>query len=255
MAENRKKIEAAMAPIIRAFQRSARTHHSLKAVWRPGSSVDAPTIGKTPASVAPTRPTAFKRSKAEIIAIGISTGGPNALARMLPMIPGDIGVPIVIVQHMPPMFTQSLASSLASKCAISVREARQGEPLLPNTAFIAPGGKQMKIVAGADGKNRIINITDDPPENSCKPSVDYLFRSVADHYVGRSTGVIMTGMGSDGTKGLKQLKKNGATIIAQNEATCVVFGMPKAAAETGLADAVLPLDQIADMIVRTVRIG
>ena len=253
MAENRIKIESAIAPMIRAFQLSVRIPGPLKTASRPGKINISPTFGKMLASRAVHTP--FKRSKAEIIAIGISTGGPNALAKMLPMIPGDIGVPIVIVQHMPPMFTQSLANSLTSKCAISVREAKQGEPLLPNTAFIAPGGKQMKIVAGADGKARIIKITDDPPENSCKPSVDYLFRSVAHHYVGRSTGVIMTGMGSDGTQGLKLLKKNGATIIAQNEATCVVFGMPKEAAETGLADAVLPLNQIADMIVKTVRIG
>lgn len=171
------------------------------------------------------------------------------------MIPRDIGVPILIVQHMPPLFTQSLANSLTAKCAIAVKEARHGEPLLPNTAFIAPGGKQMKIIASGDGKNRIIKITDDPPENSCKPSVDYLFRSVAHYYVGRATGVIMTGMGSDGTDGLKLMKQNGATIIAQDEATCVVFGMPKEAATTGLADAVLPLDQLADMIVKTVRVG
>jgi two-component system chemotaxis response regulator CheB len=212
MAENRNKIESAIAPIIRAFQRSVRNPDNLKTAPRPGKAALAASPVIAPASRTVVRP--FRRSKAEIVAIGISTGGPNALAKMLPMIPGDIGVPIVIVQHMPPMFTQSLANSLASKCAISVREARQGEPLVPNTAFIAPGGKQMKIVAGADGKNRIIKITDDPPENSCKPSVDYLFRSVANHYVGRSTGVIMTGMGSDGTQGLKLLKKNGAMIIA-----------------------------------------
>ena len=107
---------------------------------------------------------------------------------MLPMIPKNIGVPILVVQHMPPMFTQSLANSLSNKCTVSVREARQGEPLVPNTVYIAPGGKQMKIMAGADGKSRVIKITDDPPENSCKPSVDYLFRSVAHHYVGRPRG-------------------------------------------------------------------
>jgi two-component system chemotaxis response regulator CheB len=253
MAENQKKIEYAIAPMIRAFRRSLRMPGSLKPASRLNKTAITPRPGKTWSS--PTQHTPFQRSKAEIIAVGISTGGPNALAKMLPMIPGDIGVPIVIVQHMPPMFTQSLANSLASKCAISVREAKQGEPLVPNTAFIAPGGKQMKIAAGADGKTRIIRITDDPPENSCKPSVDYLFRSVANHYVGRSTGVIMTGMGSDGTQGLKLLKKNGATIIAQNQATCVVFGMPKEAVETGLADAVLGLNQIAGMIVKTVREG
>ncbi len=111
----------------------------------------------------------------------------------------------------------------------------------------------MKIVAGADGKNRVVKITNDPPENSCKPSADYLFRSVAHHYVGRSTGVIMTGMGSDGTKGLQMMKTNGATVIAQNEATCVVFGMPKEPIESGVADVVSPLDKIADEIVKTVK--
>jgi len=255
MAENRKKIESAIGPMIHAFQRSARVTGVLKSASRIGKPAALKAARKAPVSTAK-RPTLhLKRSKAEIIAIGISTGGPNALSKMLPMLPKDIGVPILIVQHMPPMFTQSLANSLANKCSVAVREARQGEPIVPNTVFIAPGGKQMKIVAGADGKSRIIKITDDPPENSCKPSVDYLFRSVAHHYVGRSTGVIMTGMGSDGTEGLKLMKQNGATIIAQNEATCVVYGMPREAAETGLADAVLPLNQIADMIMKTVRVG
>jgi two-component system chemotaxis response regulator CheB len=255
MADNCKKIEAAIAPMIRAFQRSSRITQLLRTIPRTGQ-VGMPKTGpKIPAAPSHRTALALNRASAEIVVIGISTGGPNALAAMLPMIPADIGVPILIVQHMPPMFTRSLATSLNSKCAIEVREARHGEPVMPNTALIAPGGKQMKIAAGADGKHRMVRITDDPPENSCKPSVDYLFRSVAHHYVGRATGVIMTGMGSDGTQGLKLLKQNGARIIAQDETTCVVFGMPKAAAETGLADAVLPLNQIADMIVKTVRVG
>lgn len=255
MAENQKKIASAIAPMIKAFQSSTRAIGQLKTATPAGKTANLAPARQTPAAVRHSMRPSVNRSKAEIIAIGISTGGPNALAKMLPMIPKDIGVPILIVQHMPPMFTQSLANSLAGKCAIDVREAKEGEPILPNTALIAPGGKQMKIVAAADGKNRVIKITDDPPENSCKPSVDYLFRSVAHHYVGRATGVIMTGMGSDGTKGLQLMKQSGARIIAQNEATCVVFGMPKQAVETGLADVVLPLNQIADMIVKTVRVG
>jgi two-component system chemotaxis response regulator CheB len=134
-----------------------------------------------------------RKTKAEIVGIGISTGGPKALSEMMPRIPANINVPILIVQHMPPMFTSSLAKSLDARCAIEVKEAEDGEVIRPNVAFIAPGGKQMKVVAGADGLSRIIRITDDPPENSCKPSVDYLFRSIAEHYVGRSAGVIMTG--------------------------------------------------------------
>ncbi|MDP3695574.1 MAG: CheB methylesterase domain-containing protein, partial [Desulfocapsaceae bacterium] len=152
-----------------------------------------------------------------------------------------------------PVFTKSLAASLDAKCALTVKEAQEAEPIQANTVYIAPGGKQMKLVASADGKNRIIKLTNDPPENSCKPSVDYLFRSVGDYYVGRTTAVIMTGMGSDGTKALQLLKQKGALIIAQNEATCVVYGMPKAPIEQGLVDVIAPLNKIADEITKSVR--
>lgn len=252
MSENREIVRAAMEPILKAFSRSKDIKSLL-------SRTGLKTSGRATASlVKPRRPpvTHFSkaRSKASIIAIGISTGGPRALAEMLPKLPADLGVPVVIVQHMPPLFTQSLAKSLDNKCAITVREAADGELLKPNVAYIAPGGKQMKIVAGADGHQRAIKITDDPAENSCKPSVDYLFRSVADHYIGRATGVIMTGMGSDGTKGLQAMKVNGATVIAQDESTCVVFGMPKEPIESGMADVVAPLDRLAEEILRTISI-
>jgi two-component system, chemotaxis family, protein-glutamate methylesterase/glutaminase len=194
-----------------------------------------------------------KKKTAEIVGIGVSTGGPKALSQMMPNLPADINVPILIVQHMPPIFTQSLAKSLNLKCAIEVKEAIDGETIKPNVAFIAPGGKQMKVVAGMDGKERIIRITDDPPENSCKPSVDYLFRSIAQHYVGRSAGVIMTGMGSDGSIGLELMKRNGATIIAQDESTCIVYGMPKKAIESGIVDIIAPLEQIAPEICQLVK--
>lgn len=188
----------------------------------------------------------------EVVAIGISTGGPNALARMLPQLPADLGVPVLIVQHMPAFFTQSLASSLNAKCPLDVREAADGDKLVPNLVLIAPGGKQMKIVRGV-GKDKVIRITDDPPENSCKPSADYLFKSVAYVFKGRAAGVIMTGMGSDGTLGLKLMKRFGAGIIAQDEASCVVYGMPKGPVEAGIVDIVAPLDQIAAQICRMVR--
>ncbi len=191
-------------------------------------------------------------SKSEIITIGISTGGPNALSRMLPMLPQNLGVPILIVQHMPPLFTKSLADSLNKKCSLTIKEGKDGEPIKPNVVYIAPGGKQMKLVASANGVERLIKITNDPPENSCKPSADYLFRSIADYYVNRTTAVIMTGMGSDGTKGLMTLKKKGAHIIAQNKETCVVYGMPKAPAEMGIVNSLVPLDSIAEEILKTV---
>lgn len=183
----------------------------------------------------------------ELVVIGVSTGGPNALATLLPALPGQLGVPVLIVQHMPPVFTHSLAESLDSKCALTVREATDGDLVVPNTVLIAPGGRQMRLASGPDGR-RVVQITDDPPENNCRPAVDYLFRSVARHAAGRALAVILTGMGSDGTEGVRLLKQGGCPVLAQDEASCVVYGMPKAVADAGLADAVLPLTALAGRI-------
>jgi two-component system, chemotaxis family, protein-glutamate methylesterase/glutaminase len=259
MADNKEEIRTLLAPILKAFKRRREIKNILSG--KPDPSVSTTKSALPPQKKVISEDTIAQRmkkitrqniAKSEIIAIGISTGGPNALAKMMPMIPPDIGVPILIVQHMPPIFTESLAKSLDAKSALPVREARDGQILTKNTALIAPGGKHMKIVASADGMNRIIRITDDPPENSCRPSVDYLFRSIAEHYVGRATGVIMTGMGADGCKGAKLLKKNGAFIIAQDEDSCTVFGMPKEIIEADLADAVVSLDIMAQEIVNSV---
>jgi two-component system, chemotaxis family, protein-glutamate methylesterase/glutaminase len=190
--------------------------------------------------------------KPEMVLIGVSTGGPAALAQLLPALPSDLGVPIAIVQHLPPIFTQSLAESLDAKCAIRVREGVHGERLVPNTAYIAPGGKQMRLAPGPLGKP-ILEVTDDPPENNCKPAADYLFRSASIHFPGRAMGVILTGMGSDGALGLRLMKRQGAIVVAQSELTCVVYGMPKAAVEAGVVDAVLPLDAIAGRITAMIK--
>jgi two-component system chemotaxis response regulator CheB len=251
MADNLLKVKQAIEPIIRLIKRRR---------GKPVGTASPVTVPSRPAAPrpAPRKPAAPKarvhRTKSEIIGIGISTGGPNALTRMIPMLPAAFKVPVLIVQHMPPMFTASLATSLNNKSNLEVREAQDGDVVAPGRVLIAPGGKQMKIVAGADGLTRKIKITDDPPENSCKPSVDYLFRSIAHHYVGRATGVIMTGMGSDGAKGLVEMKNNGSIVIAQDEASCTVFGMPKAPIENGIADIIAPLDRIAEEIVKTVSL-
>jgi two-component system chemotaxis response regulator CheB len=190
----------------------------------------------------------------EMVLIGVSTGGPAALAQLLPAIPRDIGVPILIVQHMPPIFTKSLADSLATKCAVEVREAAHGELPQPNTAYIAPGGRQMRLVRGAENR-AVLELTDDPPENNCRPAVDYLFRSAANHFPGSSMAVILTGMGSDGTIGLRLLKRHGCFVIAQDEASSVVYGMPKAAVDAGVADVILPLSSIAGRIGAVIKGG
>ena len=249
--DSRRELRTMLSPLIKAFQ-SGRTAvgTGIKTKMR---EVEADSPIKQPVGRKPGAAAVRRRRKSEIITIGISTGGPNALTRMMPMLPADIGVPILIVQHMPPVFTKSLAESLNKKCVITVKEGEEGEPIKANTAYIAPGGKQMKLAASSDGLKRLIKLTNDPPENSCRPSADYLFRSVADYYVGRTTAVIMTGMGSDGTKGLEILKNKDTVIIGQDKNSCIVYGMPKAPAEKGLIDIVAPLDRIATEIVKTVK--
>lgn len=189
--------------------------------------------------------------KPQLVVIGISTGGPQALGQMMPRLPQNLGVPVLIVQHMPPTFTKSLARSLDDSCQLTVREAVDGEPVVANTALIAPGGRQMKIERKPQGL--VIKLTDDPPENSCRPSVDYLFRSVAHEVGGAALGVIMTGMGNDGQVGCQLMKRRGAAIMAQDAASCVVYGMPRAIVDNNLADVIAPLDRIADEITRAVR--
>jgi len=189
------------------------------------------------------------------VVIGISTGGPQALSRLVREIPPRLGVPIAIVQHMPPIFTRELAHRLDSQSGLSVKEAEDGEKLVPDTIYIAPGGHQMKIIANPGHRDRQISITDDLPENNYKPSADYLFRSVADLYGRHALGVIMTGMGSDGMLGVRLLKRQGATIVAQDQKTCVVYGMPRGPIEAGLVDAVVPLQRIAQTICNVMQLS
>lgn len=188
------------------------------------------------------------RRTPRIMAIGVSTGGPKALMQLLPSLPANFSVPIVLVQHMPPVFTKTLAAELHRHSNLNVVEASHGETLRAGTVYIAPGGKQMKLVR--HGLTTNVVITDDAPERNCKPSVDYLFRSVAEVYGGDVLAAILTGMGDDGLLGCKLLKRRGATIMAQNEASCVVYGMPRQIVENNLADCILPLEKLAEQMVR-----
>ena len=192
-----------------------------------------------------------RTKKSQIIAIGSSTGGPNALNELLTKLPDNIGVPIVVTQHMPPVFTASLARTLNNKSKLTVKEACDGDVLENNVVYIAAGGKQMKVASGAKFQ-KMIRLTDDPPENSCRPAVDYLFRSVAREYGSKVTGVVLTGMGSDGKIGMSVMKAAGAVCIVQNAETSVVYGMPKAVIEAGLADFILPIEKISEQIMKTV---
>ena len=182
-----------------------------------------------------------------VVAIGVSTGGPDALARLLPSLPANLPVPIVIAQHMPPIFTALLAARLAAKSAIPVRECVSGEALEAGCATLAPGDFHM-VVSQEDVTR--LRVNQEARENFCRPSVDVLFRSVAKVYGGRALAVILTGMGQDGLTGCEALRAAGARIYVQDEASSVVWGMPGFVARSGLADKILPLDQIGAEIVR-----
>ncbi len=191
------------------------------------------------------------RKPVDIVAIGVSTGGPNALAEVLEAIPADFPVPIVIVQHMPAVFTQLLAARLDTTCSLRVREGVDGAVLQRGDVWIAPGDFHMTVK-----KRRtdcILEIAHGPLVNSCRPSVDPLFQSIATVYGGYCLGVILTGMGRDGEDGSRAICDAGGQVIAQDEASSVVWGMPRAVTRAGLASAVLPLPQIAREIVDRTR--
>jgi two-component system, chemotaxis family, protein-glutamate methylesterase/glutaminase len=207
-------------------------------------------IASAPRSVAPAISGVTRNGALRIIAIGVSTGGPNALATVLPALPASLPVPIVIVQHMPPMFTRLLAERLNAQSAIEVVEGQAGMVLKPGHAYVAPGDFHM--VVEPRGFDLIIALNQDPQENSCRPSVDVLFRSVVTQCRSATLGVILTGMGSDGLRGCEMTREAGGQIIVQDEATSVVWGMPGFVAHAGLADRVLPLTLIAGEMTRRV---
>ncbi len=187
----------------------------------------------------------------QIVAIGTSTGGPKALLEVLKDIPGDFNAPIVIVQHMPPKFTKSLALRLDGACQIGVVEAEEGMILQTGMAYLAPGGYQMKI--RREGGQYRIKLTEEEPRNGHRPSVDVMFESLINATELKQHVVIMTGMGSDGAKGMQMLKSSGAiTTIAESQETCIVYGMPRAAVELKCADYVLPLYDIAKKLIEKV---
>ena len=183
----------------------------------------------------------------------MSTGGPNALAALIPALPADLRVPVVIVQHMPPMFTRLLAERLNAQSPLTVREAAMGMSVTPGTVTIAPGDYHMGLTRyGTDVR---VMLNQGPPENSCRPAVDHLFRSVVALYGARTLGVILTGMGQDGLRGCEGIREAGGVVLAQDEASSVVWGMPGFVARAGLADAIVPLSGLRGEIVRRVAIG
>jgi two-component system chemotaxis response regulator CheB len=209
-------------------------------------------------NIAPPQPIQIPESKnyassrkVGIVVIGSSTGGPKALQNIIMSMPDNFPVPILIAQHMPATFTGPFADRLNHLSAIHVKEAEKGEPIRKGTVYIAHGGGHMNIIRKKITET-IIDTTAESNGYIYRPSVDYLMLSAAENFSGQVLGVILTGLGNDGTKGMKEIKNRGGRTIAENEATCVVFGMPKSAIAAGAADKVVPLDEIAGEIINAV---
>jgi two-component system chemotaxis response regulator CheB len=230
----------------------------IKAVSRRGAQpaqpivhAPPPQVTEAPRIIAPPlapRPAPASRgsSQYECVAIGTSTGGPVALSHVVPLLPADFPNPVLIVQHMPMGFTRPLADRLNAQSKLSVHEVVNGMVLEPGTALVVPSGKQVAL--RRTGHETEVRLVDDDGSSLHVPSVDVLAEQVADAYGRAAIGVILTGMGQDGVKGLRKLKERGGYVIGQNEATCVVYGMPRAAAKEGLVDREAPLDDIAKLL-------
>jgi len=188
----------------------------------------------------------IKKGIYKVCGIGVSTGGPQTLLKILPKLPPNFPAPILIVQHMPPLFTKQLAERLNSLSRLRVKEAEEGEFVKDGIVYIAPGDYHMKIKK----ENSLIKIKlhQGPPRNFCRPSVDELFESLAEVYNGKTLALILTGMGNDGKEGAKKIKEKGGVVLAQDAESSVVFGMPKAVIEGGLADEVINLSRISERL-------
>lgn len=220
-----------------------------------GHSATAPHGATLAAGSGLSGPRAPSNRRIDLLAIGTSTGGPNALAQVIPLLSAGFPVPVVIVQHMPATFTGLLAERLARSAALPVAEGKAGVVLEPGQVWLAPGNFHMTVAAAVtadSGRNWRIGLNQNPPEHSCRPAVDVLFRSAAGVGQAHVLGVVMTGMGADGVAGAREIRQAGGEVIVQDQASSVVWGMPGAVYAAGQADGVYPLSQLAAEIMRRV---
>ena len=239
VTEAKEAVRAELVPKLRSLSGKPETMRKAAA-----AAPRRPAVGR------PAAPPAKPAGPVEVVVFGVSTGGPNALAKVMPALPGDLGVPVLVVQHMPPLFTGLLAGRLDAASPLDVAEASDGLRPKPGQVLVAPGDHHLEV--GSRGGMPILHTTKGPLENSCRPAADVLFRSAAKVYGGGVLGVVLTGMGHDALRGAKDVVEAGGRVIAQDEATSVVWGMPGALVEAGLAHAVLPLDGVADEVARRV---
>jgi two-component system chemotaxis response regulator CheB len=240
-----------LLPLVRLWGRIGRARRLGERVATRGHEVSQPApprhVPEPPLAKHHDQPGRTRRpTRPEVVLVGVSTGGPSALAELLPALPAGLGVPVLVVQHMPAIFTRLLAERLDRACPLRVREALDGEPLEPGTVLVAPGGRHLAV--DRRGGQVVAACLDDPPEHFCRPAVDVLFRTAAAVYGPGVLAVVLTGMGSDGLAGAQAIVRAGGAVLAQDEASSVVWGMPGAVARAGLAEAVLPLAELAPAI-------
>jgi two-component system chemotaxis response regulator CheB len=245
ISEGLRQTREAIVPKLKALVPAKRTTAATAAVKAPAA---APALPVNLTSLA-----GHRSQKVEALVVGASTGGPNALAVLLNGLPRNLPVPLLIVQHMPPMFTRMLATHLTAHCGIPVSEASDGMPVRAGQGLVAPGNYHL-AVARHNGEVTA-HLNQDPPENSCRPAVDVLFRSAASVYGQGTLAVVLTGMGQDGLRGGREIREAGGSVIAQDEATSVVWGMPGAVVKAGVAEEVRPLEELALLITQKLQVG
>lgn len=237
------RIRSELIPKIHALSRRRAGVPAPASVGSPGLDVAPPSTAGADAPSA----------RVELVVIGVSTGGPSALAEVIPRLPRELPVPVLIVQHMPPVFTKVLAQRLASTSRLKVREAEQRDRIEPGTVYIAPGDHHMRVAGSA--RESWLVLDQSPAENGCRPAVDPLFQTAAQAYGAGLLALILTGVGHDGTKGAGFIRRAGGTVWAQDEATSVAWGMPSSIISANLAQRVLPLALIARALTEAVLAG
>lgn len=235
------QVEANLLPLVRTWGRHRAPSDGPRLRVRAGEHPPGQTYRLAPPATKDTR----------LVVVGVSTGGPDALATVVPGLPDALAVPVVVVQHMPPVFTAMLAQRLDRLTSLPVVEASGGEIAEPGHVYLAPGGRHLEVRRAGEGLR--LALSDAPPENSCRPAVDVLFRTAASATDGHLLGVVLTGMGHDGLEGSRQIRQAGGAVIAQDEASAVVWGMPGHVARDGLASRVLPLEAIAGAVASSAR--
>ncbi len=250
ISQDREEAKKKLCHLVRTIALKKHTLRKIKPAATKPAATATTSATKAASAITPRPGVVDRKGGIELVAIGTSTGGPLALQNVLLNLPADFPKPIVMIQHMPATFTPAFAKRLDQLCKIEVREAQDGDRIQPGLALLAPGGKQM-LIEGRDG-NATIRIIESEPSLTYKPSVDVTFRSANKVFANKTLAIVLTGMGADGREGARMLKQSGAEVWAQDEASCVVYGMPAAVVEAGLADRVMDINEFSQAIIKRV---